>query len=97
MKEALPHHEKGSFAAQESACRMIETHNPLYINDLPEPRESGVFASGEYSALRCGSHDELRENNYAYAKAYPHNYTFWRAHLRTRLCRILPVSPKSRA
>lgn len=76
MKEAFPHHGKGSFAAQESAYRMIKEHNPLYISVLPEPRESGVFASGESSALRCGSHDELRENNYAYAKAYPHNYTF---------------------
>lgn len=60
MKEAFPHHGKGSFAAQESAFRMIKTHNPLYINDLLKPRESGVFASGESSALRCGSHDELR-------------------------------------
>lgn len=85
MKEAFPHHGKGSFAAQESAYRMIKTHNPLYINDLLKPRESGVFAPGESSVRRCGSHDELRENNYAYAKAYPHNYTFWRAHLRTRL------------
>lgn len=76
MKEAFPHHGKGSFAAQESAYRMIKTHNPLYISVLSEPRESGVFAFGESSALRCGSHDELRENNYAYAKAYPHNYTF---------------------
>lgn len=76
MKEAFPHHGKGSFAAQESAYRMIKTHNPLYISVLSEPRESGVFASGESSALRCGSHDELMENNYAYAKAYPHNYTF---------------------
>lgn len=76
MKEAFPHHGKGSFAAQESAYRMIKTHNPLYISVLPELRESGVFASGESSALRCGSHDELRENNYAYAKAYSHNYTF---------------------
>lgn len=65
MKKAFLHRERAFSATQESVIRSAKARNLLYTNSLPEPHESGVFAVGEPYARRDGSHEELRENNYA--------------------------------